>query len=131
MVKVELKACFVNHRLGIWRICVFLYLALCVATHMTLSPGDMMDAARGFCALVTMMLVINTISTFAGFNSCTCLQWCAQCAIYLNTAMLWALLLNGMALASSLIVRKVWQSFALILTDEDKVNLVDRQKGRG
>jgi hypothetical protein len=44
-----------------YRFWIFLYISICIASYMELSPSDLKGAAKGFLALVILVLVLNMI----------------------------------------------------------------------
>lgn len=56
-----LKHMFSAQNFGDYRFWIFLYLAICVASHMELSPPDIKGATGGLISLVIFFLVINLL----------------------------------------------------------------------
>ena len=56
-----LKSLFRASNFSDWRFWIFLYVSLCVASHMELSPPDIKGAWRGLLTLVLFFLVFNII----------------------------------------------------------------------
>lgn len=55
-----------------WRTILFIYLAFCIGSHMTLSISDILGAAKGFFTLVLAVLVLNWMTLWldpAGWGS--------------------------------------------------------------
>ncbi|MEA2013335.1 MAG: hypothetical protein U9O87_09730 [Verrucomicrobiota bacterium] len=57
---------FQKNNLGIWQFWLFLYLSLCVTTHMAPSTADLKSATKGFITLFLMFLVFNIIFSIIG-----------------------------------------------------------------
>jgi|AntRauTorcE11898_2_1112593.scaffolds.fasta_scaffold01848_7 hypothetical protein len=47
---------------------VFVYLSICIASHMELSPADLKGMMRGLLPLIVLLLVINLIALLAGHD---------------------------------------------------------------
>lgn len=56
-----LKALFNSSNFSDWRFWLFLYLSLCVASHMELSPPDIKGAWRGLLTLVIFLFLFNLV----------------------------------------------------------------------
>ncbi len=54
---------FSSENLSDYRFWIFLYLAICISSHIELSPSDIKGAATGFVSLIILILIINIIVT--------------------------------------------------------------------
>jgi len=63
-----LNALFAETNLKTWTFWLFLYISLCVASHMELSPPDLKGLWSGLVTLVTFLLIINIAALLFGFN---------------------------------------------------------------
>jgi len=57
-------ALFTRGNIHSWQFWVFLYVALCVSSHMELSPPDLQGLWKGFLSIVILFIVINSICQF-------------------------------------------------------------------
>ncbi len=58
-VKITLTNLFSTDNFGSYKFWIFLYVAVCVASHMELSPPDIKGAAGGLITLVIFLLLLN------------------------------------------------------------------------
>lgn len=63
-----LKTIFTQANLKTWTFWLFLYISLCVASHMELSPPDLKGMWSGLATLVILLLVVNTAALLLGYN---------------------------------------------------------------
>ncbi|MCJ7605727.1 MAG: hypothetical protein MUO19_06810 [Dehalococcoidales bacterium] len=75
---VLVKALFTFENLGTWQFWVFLYLAVCVASNVRLSPSDAKGALSGLGCIVLPFLALNLIGMLTGFGSDTLLPFTAS-----------------------------------------------------
>lgn len=59
---------FIEENLKSWEFWVFIYLAMCVASHMELSPPDIKGLFGGLIYIFILFLVINTIGQILNIN---------------------------------------------------------------
>jgi hypothetical protein len=59
-----LSGLFSGGNVASWQFWVFLYMALCVATHMELSPADLKGAAWGLLSIVIIFVLANIIGVW-------------------------------------------------------------------
>ncbi len=64
--ELTLSTIFNAQNFGNWKFWVFLYISICVASHMQLSPPDIKGALSGFITLVIALFVINFIMFLIG-----------------------------------------------------------------
>jgi len=60
-VGLTLKALTHSSNFSSWKFWVFVYLAMCIASHMELSPSDLKGALSGFITLALIILFLNLI----------------------------------------------------------------------
>lgn len=58
------KVLFSQANTGSWEFWVFLYVALCIASHMELSPPDIKGLWSGLLSIIILFVVINSICVF-------------------------------------------------------------------
>jgi len=58
-VKITLQSLFVTENFASYKFWIFLYVAVCVASHMELSPPDIKGAAGGLITMVAFFLFLN------------------------------------------------------------------------
>jgi hypothetical protein len=63
-----LKAIFTEANLRSWTFWLFLYISLCVASHMELSPPDLKGMWSGLATLVILLFAVNVVALFLGYN---------------------------------------------------------------
>jgi len=59
--KLTLSNLFNTQNLGDFRFWIFLYLAICIASHMDLSPPDIKGAGGGLISLILLFIIVNII----------------------------------------------------------------------
>ncbi|MBN1150563.1 hypothetical protein JXA84_05005 [candidate division WOR-3 bacterium] len=62
------KSIFLNTNYSRFAFWVFLYLTLCISSHMELSPSDLKTMIDGFFVIVLIMLIVNLVIVVFGFN---------------------------------------------------------------
>jgi len=67
-VPATLGALFAPENLRHWQFYLFLYLSLCIASHMQLSPPDIKGMTSGLISMVVVLFVVNGISLFVGID---------------------------------------------------------------
>lgn len=82
-----------------WRYYLFLYLAFAIGSAVTLSPADLRGAGNGFAVLLATLLLINLVTLWLGDGLTTLALALAQYTGVFTAVMLFALLLNLLALA--------------------------------
>lgn len=63
-----LSELFSMANLKTWQFWVFLYISLCISSHMELSPPDLKGVWSGLVAIIILLIVINSITVFFGVN---------------------------------------------------------------
>ena len=66
--------------IGFW---IFLLLAACICTHISLSPADLRGALSGFMTIAITLFIVNWITIFTGFNTSTFIAMLATYNAYL------------------------------------------------
>jgi hypothetical protein len=66
-----LQTLFSPENLRHWPFYVFLYLSICISSHMELSPPDIKGMLSGLWALLAVLAVINIAGVVAGFDAWT------------------------------------------------------------
>ncbi len=59
---------FSSENIRSWEFWVFLYAAMCIASHMELSPPDLKGVLSGIISIFVLLIVINAISLFFNIN---------------------------------------------------------------
>lgn len=75
---VLVKTLFTWENLATWQFWVFLYLAVCVASNVRLSPADAKGALSGLGCIVLPFLALNLVGMLTGFGSDTLLPFTAS-----------------------------------------------------
>lgn len=65
---LTLAALFAPENLGQWSFWLFLYLSLCVASHLAPSPKDLHSVLDGLLFLLVLLLVANAVAVLAGVS---------------------------------------------------------------
>ncbi len=63
-----LTAVFSQANLKTWTFWIFLYLSICIASHMELSPPDLRGMWSGLVTIVIIFLIANTVSMILGYS---------------------------------------------------------------
>jgi uncharacterized membrane protein len=61
-----------------WRFYLFLYLVVCIGSHLAPSPQDMEGMGRGFGVFAALVLAVNIVAAFFGGVSSRAVLWFAQ-----------------------------------------------------
>ncbi len=70
-IPLTLRTLFSPANLQHWPFYLFLYLAMCISSHMELSPPDIKGMLSGVWALLLVLAVINIAGILAGFDAWT------------------------------------------------------------
>ena len=63
-----LQALFSGSNPQTWTFWLFLYISLCVSSHMELSPSDLKGLWSGLAAIITALFIVNTAALLFGYN---------------------------------------------------------------
>ena len=87
--------------IGFW---IFLLLAACICTHMSLSPADLRGAFSGLMTIAITLFIINLIAIFIGFNTSTFISILVTYNVYLIGWMGFVLCISVMTLVLTLMI---------------------------
>ncbi len=90
-----------------WRYYLFLYLAFAIGSAVTLSPADLRGAGDGFAVLLGALLLLNLLTLWLGDGLTSIAIGLAQYTGVFTAVMLFALLLNLLALALLSIIARL------------------------
>ncbi len=106
--KMVLQHLFSKANLHSWQFWVFLYLALCISSHMELSPPDLKGLWKGLVSIVVLFLVINCILVFFQINSSSYVGLISSYSLMLSGIFVFATIISGLFFISSFILLNVY-----------------------
>ena len=87
--------------IGFW---IFLLLAACICTHMSLSPADLRGAFSGFMTMAIILFIVNGLAFLIGFNTNTVITTLAAYNAYLIGLMGFVLCMSVITLVLTFVV---------------------------
>ena len=87
--------------IGFW---IFLLLAACICTHMSLSPADLRGAFSGLMTIAIALFIVNLVAVFIGFNTTILIALFATYNVYLIGWMSFVLCMSVMTLVLTFMI---------------------------